>query len=107
MAAGDWVKPDKVRSEQTFSGWFPTRPPWRRQQTSVLVRPDQRGDADHDQGDSQRLTRRGRLLEGEGRDRLREQHLDQRERAHAGSGGEREGQEPELRGESAKEPGQK
>ena len=52
------------------------------------------------------FARRRRLLEHERRDRLREQHLDQRERAHAGGGGEREGQEPELRGERAEEAGE-
>ena len=67
----------------------------------------QQHDPGHDQDDAQALAHGRRLLEDETRDRLREQHLDQRERAHAGSGGEREGQEPELRGESAKEPGQK
>ena len=42
-----------------------------------------------------------RLPEAEDRNRLREQHLDQRQRAHARGGGERESQKPEQRGESA------
>jgi hypothetical protein len=37
------------------------------------------------------------LPEHERRDRVREQHLDQRERAHAGGGRDRKSEEPELR----------
>ena len=47
-----------------------------------------------------------RLLEHEARDRLREQDLDQGERAHARGGGEREGEKPELRSERAHEAGE-
>ena len=58
---------------------------------------------DHDQHDAERFARRRRLLEHETRDRLREQHLDQRQRAHAGGRGERKCEKPELRGERAHE----
>jgi hypothetical protein len=50
-----------------------------------------------------KFARRQRLLERVIRHALREQHLDQRQRAHIGGGREREGQEPELRGERAHE----
>ena len=49
------------------------------------------------------FTRRQRLLERIIRHALREQHLDQRQRAHIGGRRQRERQEPELRGERAHE----
>src|SRR5262245_7349881 len=64
-----------------------------------LASPQQQYDTDDDQRDAQGLARRGRLLEYKARDRLREEHLDQRERAHACGAGEREGEKPELGGE--------
>ena len=44
-----------------------------------------------------------RLLERVIRHALREQHLDQRQRAYIGGGGQRKRQKPELRGERAHE----
>src|SRR5262249_30078995 len=61
--------------------------------------PKQQNDPEHDQHDADGFARGGGLLEGEARDRLREQHLDERKRAHARGGGNGEGEKPELRGE--------
>src|SRR5262245_35203929 len=65
--------------------------------------PQQQHDPDHDQHDTDGFAGRRRLLERKTRDRLRKQHLDERQRAHAGGGGKREGEEPELGGERTHE----
>src|ERR1700753_2388253 len=57
------------------------------------------------QGDAGRLARRGLLLEQDVAHHLREQHVDQAQRAHARRRRQREGEEPELRRRGAHEAG--
>src|SRR5262249_30475887 len=69
------------------------------------LRPQQQHDPDHDQHDTDGFAGCRRLLERKTRDRLREQHLDERQRAHAGGGGKREGEEPEREAYTPPDPG--
>src|SRR5262249_17527778 len=61
-----------------------------------LMRPQQKRDPDHDQHNPGGFAASHRLLEHEAGNCLREQHFDQRQRAHARGGGEGESEEPEL-----------
>src|SRR5690348_10855794 len=69
----------------------------------TLIRPHQKGDANHHQHDAEAFARAGRLFEDEAGHALREQHLDERQRAHVSGAGDGEAKEPELGSEGAHE----